>query len=136
MRGTTFALGFLFSAALYTLVVGLWFNQPDPAVSDADGLLVVALCTVIGGLASVLAFCASLAFSRYRPSALRCFIYGNAAPIFTLVLIFVSARVFQPPSPWSWLSSPLVPLGILIGVSLAMPWLGNVLHPKGNKVAG
>jgi hypothetical protein len=136
MRGVTFALGFVSFAALSTLVIGLWFNQPDPAMSDTDALAIIAWCTAIGCVASTLAFCASLVVSRHRPSVLQCFIYGNLALIFTWVLFFVSAQVFPPPSPWSWLSSPFVPLGTLIAVSLALPWLGNILHVNGDKVAG
>jgi hypothetical protein len=118
MRGlVTFALGFVCGASLVTLVVGVWFNQPDPAMSTASALEMIAYLTVIGCLLSVLVFCGSCAISKRRPSSLRCFIYGFTVLSVSLVLTALAHQLL-PDAPWTTFAFIAV-------ASAAIPWLGN-----------
>jgi hypothetical protein len=134
MRGLVFAFGFLLTAALYLVVVSVWFDRPDPSMSTESALVLFAWASGIASVAATLAFCTSLAMSRLRLSPLRCFTSGLVAP-FCAGLLTVIAYEVIPRSSWYYWDSPFVPLALLLAVSALIPWLHRLL-PKSHRVAG
>jgi hypothetical protein len=114
-----FALGFLGGCSLVTLVAS-WFDQPDPSMSTASALQLIAGFSAIGCIAATLVFAIALLLSERVVLPFPSFVSGILTT-FATVALMIAVHAVLPPA----LSSPWTLLVFLVVIAAAVPWLAG-----------